>query len=90
MENDQTFEADASIDATDRAREEVGLLHGNGAAAGVAGTGSFDKNTATAIAQENEPLLGESRDSSPAPGNPSAWQGDADFAGMTWWQRPSV
>lgn len=80
MENDQPFEADAALEAGDRAhlhsRRPQGL---NGALVASAGNGSIGNGTS-----ESDTLLSSPREP------PTTWQGENDYVGLTWWQRPSV
>lgn len=91
MENDQPFEAEAALEAGERARINAGHIHGaRGVGITSAGNEAFDKHATTSIAQEDEPLLSVSREGSTSGPASAKWDGDLDYAGLTWWKRHSV
>ena len=89
MDNNQTFEAEAGLDAHSGSSSTL-----NGAGTAVAANGGYDKQI-----DEDSPLLPKSTVTGRAGASGSdagdgedkpKWQGEHDFSGLSWWYRPSV
>jgi hypothetical protein len=96
MENNQLFEADASLDAG--AEEQGGQSFSRpgdiGVEAMMAANGGYDKYLASTSEETSLLPGGADRTALPGDGNGgnvgTNWPGEADFEGLPWWKRPSV
>jgi hypothetical protein len=97
MENDQIFEAEATLEGEEY--EQSRLDYTSGRNAGVrtmmASNSGYDKHIASTTTEET-PLLpnGSGNDSGPSDADNENtgldWQGETDFEGLPWWRKPSV
>ena len=98
MENEAAFEADAEIDELEQIRSRPShrsTQKRRHIVKPVLGASGFERNTH----DEESPLLSPDREdrgsgtSGPGAGEargPSRWDGEGDFEGRPWWNKPSV
>ena len=88
MDNDLVFDADRSVDNISRRKGQEPLDEAERAATVAAGgiSSHIDASERTPLLARNASASQERDEDTTTP----AWPGEADFAGLPWWKRPSV
>lgn len=97
-QNDQVFEADQDINALEQLRSRSAQSRHKSHETMRAASGTFESQEG--VETDSTPLLGGSRGGNDGESNgrgddtgqgpKSTWDGERDFEGRSWWNKPSV